>query len=243
MGIVKFNDMTSVDLGLIVQFIPSYKYPEREYETIHIPGKNGDLVLDKGSFQNVEKTYSLAKIFKKGQGFVASANAIASWLHSAKGYARLEDSYEPEYYRMAMYKSDGEMSNYYDIATVLEVTFECKPQRWLKSGEQEIQITNNYTIENPTSFDASPVIKLKTVAGQNCSITIGNNTMTLKAFDVVTDVIIDCENMECYFGNNLYNSKLVLNSGEFPVLKGNQKTTINITNATDIYIQPRWWTL
>ena len=52
MGVVTFNGKSTEELGLIVQFIPSYTFPEREYQTVNIPGRNGDLVLDKGSFRN-----------------------------------------------------------------------------------------------------------------------------------------------------------------------------------------------
>ena len=248
-GMLKFNGKSTSDLGLIVQFIPSYTFPEREYETLHIPGRNGDLIIDKGSFQNVEKTYSIAKVFKPGEKFISSANSIVSWLHSANGYARLEDSYEPDYYRMAMYKSDGEMNNYYDEATAIEITFECKPQRWLKAGEEQI-ISKNGTslvLKNPTSFDASPVLKFTAPTTGDVTITVGDNTMKLISIgDGETHtIIIDCENMECYDPNNnkLYNSKLQLVSGSFPVLKGNINTEIEISNATDLSVQPRWWTL
>lgn len=245
MGLVKFNGVSTSELGLIVQFIPTYSYPEREYDTIHIPGRNGDLVIDKGSFQNVERTYSLARVFKPGEHFVSIANSIVSWLHSANGYARLEDSYEPEYYRMAMFKSDGSMSNYYDQATAIDVTFECKPQRWLIIGDKEVSIQTGDSIKNPTDYDSSPNIKFTTVAGQATTITIGDNIMTLASMQESHTIIIDCENMECYdpINNTLHNSKLTLNSGKFPVLKGKTKTTISFTNASNFSIQPRWWTL
>lgn len=242
MGIVKFNEKSSEDLGLIVQFKPSYTYPEKEYEKLHIPGRNGDLVLDKGSYQNVEKTYSMAKVFKPGQDFIASASSITAWLHSANGYARLEDSYEPEYYRMALYKSNGEMSNYYDAATALDVTFECKPQRWLKSGEISVQINSGESLKNPTTFDASPIITLTTTA-TSVNLNVGDIAVQLINVPANTEITIDCENMECYSGNKLYNSSLKLLSGSFPVLKGSITTEITFTNAINVTIKPRWWTL
>ena len=143
MGVVTFNGKSTEELGLIVQFVPSYTFPEREYQTVNIPGRNGDLVLDKGSFRNTERSYSFAKIFQNGENFIEEANKIIAWLHSAKGYAVLSDTYEPEYYRMALYRSGGEMSNFYDKATVLDVTFECKPQRYLVEGDRPILITTN----------------------------------------------------------------------------------------------------
>lgn len=243
MGIVKFNGISSDDIGLIVQTIPSYSFPEKEYDKVHIPGKNGDLIVNKGSYKNVEKKYAFAKVFKPGDRFVSSAEAIVAWLSSAEGYARLEDSYEPDYYRMAMFKDEGELNNYYDMATVLDVTFECKPQRWLISGEKEITVTSGDTITNPTKFDAMPIIKIKTIPNQNSIINLGDFILTVLSFNESKDIIIDCENMECYSGNTLYNSSLQLNTNDFPVLKKASTTTITYENITELKIIPRWWTL
>lgn len=241
MGIVKFNDILSTDLGLVVQVKPTYNSPEREYSSLHIPGRNGDLIIDNGCYLNVDKTYSFAKVFRKGEKFVESANSIMSWLNSANGYARLEDSYEPDYYRLALYKQGGEMTNYYDQATVLDVTFECKPQRWLKSGDIEISIQNGMELYNPTNYDALPIIKFTTIPGINSVITIGDVILELTNFSNETEITIDCENMECYSKDTLHNSSLLLRSGKFPVLK--KETKITFENVNNLTIQPRWWTL
>ncbi len=245
MGIIKFNGISSEDLGITIQFIPSYTFPEKEYQTVSIPGRNGDLVIDNGSFKNVERTYSIAKIFKKGEKFVSMASAIASWLYSANGYARLEDSYEPDFYRMAIYKSDGSLSNYYDIATVLEVTFECKPERWLISGEKYVAMNSNDGIQNPTRFDSLPVITFTTIANEDTTINIEGTEIKIKRFDESKNLVIDCENMECYSDDDksTYNSHVVLTNNEFPKLKGNKRNIVTYTNATNFKIQPRWWTL
>ena len=247
MGVVTFNGVSTETLGLIVQFIPSYEYPEREYQSINVPGRNGDLILDKGSYRNIERSYSFAKVFNNNETFVNQANKIVSWLNSAKGYARLQDSYEPLYYRMALYKSEGSMSNFYDTATVLDVTFDCKPQRWLIEGDTPIAVTNGSTIPEKTSYDANPEITMTVAAnttatlgisstGYTCSISVG-------PFTENTTVTIDCENKECYSGNTLYNSKLTLTNGKFPVLPGSAVSTVSISNATNVTIKPRWWTL
>ena len=208
MGVVTFNGKSTEELGLIVQFIPSYTFPEREYQTVNIPGRNGDLVLDKGSFRNTERSYSFAKIFQNGENFIEEANKIIAWLHSAKGYAVLYDTYEPEYYRMALYRSSGEISNFYDKATVLDVTFECKPQRYLVEGDTPISITaNNQKIHSKTAYDANPIITFTVKPNQTATITISGCSIKVGEFDTETTVTVDCE------------------------------------NATNISIQPRWWTL
>lgn len=247
MGNITFNGISTESLGLIVQFFPTYHFPEKEYETVHIPGRNGDLVINKGSYKNVERTYSLAKVYSGTSGFIASSNSIASWLHSADGYARLEDTYEPDYYRMAMYKSDGDLNNFYDTATVIDVTFECKPQRWLKSGENEYNTDWFSENPNPTNYDALPIFIFETEPNTETVITVNDTTMRLVSLSSTQSikVVIDCENAECHSFDNttLYNSKLTLSSGKFPVLKASTTNTITVTGATNVKVIPRWWTL
>lgn len=255
MGVVIFNGTSSETLGLIVQFIPPYEFPEREYQAVNIPGRNGDLVLDKGSYRNVERTYSFAKIFQNGEKFHEQATKIVAWLSSAKGYARLEDTYEldenghPKYYRMAYFNNPGALSNFYDVATVLDVTFVCKPERWLTKGEDFVTKTSGQSITNPTDYDANPIITMDITNSNQATVTIGTKEITIGPFTGATSqnpisITIDCENKECYSGNTLYNSKLTLTNGTFPVLPGNETTTITFSNnVTNFKIQPRWWTL
>lgn len=249
MGVVTFNGTTSESLGLIVQFIPSYEFPEREYQAVNIPGRNGDLVLDKGSYKNVERTYSFAKIFQNGEKFHEQATKIIAWLNSAKGYARLEDTYElddngdPKYYRMAYYNNPGNLSNFYDTATLIDVTFICKPERWLITGEKFVTKTTGQTIDNPTDYDSNPVMKVTVAANTTATVQLGDCSMTIGPFTAQTEVTIDCENKECYSGNTLLNSKVSLSNGKFPVLPGKAETTITLTDVSSFQIQPRWWTL
>ena len=88
------------------------------------------------------------------------------------GYHRLEDSDDPEVYRLAMFRSKGSLQNYYDKATILNVTFECKPQRYLKIGERLISYSFDRVanldnieakIENPTLMKSLPEITLKNI--------------------------------------------------------------------------------
>ena len=134
MGIVVFNGISSQDLHIQVQTEPDYDFPEKDYEVTHVPGRNGDIVIDQGSWQNVSRKYNLAMDAVK-ISYTEVASKLVQWLHSASGYARLEDSYEPDFYRMAMYKDSGSISNIYNKAGQIEVEFTCKPQRYFKSGE------------------------------------------------------------------------------------------------------------
>ena len=46
MGVIVFNGISSKDVGIEVETFPEYTIPEREYEAIHVPGRNGDVIID-----------------------------------------------------------------------------------------------------------------------------------------------------------------------------------------------------
>ena len=50
MGVIIFNGIPSTNYGIHVEKPPVYATPERDYEVVHIPGRNGDLVIDNGSW-------------------------------------------------------------------------------------------------------------------------------------------------------------------------------------------------
>lgn len=242
MGNLKFNGVSTKDLGLVIQTHPDYTYPEKDLETTHIPGRNGDIIVDNNCWQNVDRVYSLASVFRPGTGFISNAESISKWLMSAKGYARLEDSYDPEIYRMAMCKASGTMSDYYGQATAIEVTFNCKPQRYLKTGETTKKYTgSSVAMSNPTSMSALPEI---TISGTTYSendvmlVTVSNenseviSTITLKEIPT-SSVTINSELQTVYSedGDNL-SAYVGLNEKEFPELQAG-KTTISVDKYTE----------
>ena len=59
MGTMIFNGFSTVDAGVVIQTPPVYEFPSRRSEVIQIQGKNGDIVIDKNSFNNVNREYNL----------------------------------------------------------------------------------------------------------------------------------------------------------------------------------------
>jgi phage-related protein len=97
-------------------------------------------------------------------------------------------------------------------------------------------LTASGTINNPTLFDAQPLIR---VYGTG-SITVNGVTITISEADGYTD--IDCELMECYKGNVLKNYAVSLDSTDFPVLSAGDNA-ISMSGVTSAIITPRWWTI
>ena len=234
MGVIIFNNKSSADCRIQVAHPPGYAYPERDYTITHIPGRNGDIIQDNGCYKNVERTYEVS-FDVPNEDFATYANAVSAWLHSTTGYARLEDSYEPNYYRMATYQESNIFENLYNQAGTATIVFECKPQRFLKTGDNIITIQNSLTIINPTGFEAYPLFK---VTGTSGVLTVNGNSITFSSIDDF--VILDCELQDAYKENINKNSTI---SGTFPVSKTGSTTISWTGDISSVTMKPRWWTI
>ncbi len=237
MGIVIFNHVSSKDYGIQVEHPPEYQTPAKDYELIHIPGRNGDLVIDSGSYQNVNRSYQIA-IGDERRDFTDMANIIAEWLHSASGYARLEDSYEPEYYRMAMFQSELSIENIMQHAGRVTVEFNCKPQRFLKSGEEILQLSSDTVLRNPTGFHSLPSIVVYG-SGQG---ELGVNGQAITITNINGFIVLDSDIQDAYKGSVNRNSDIILHNG-FPRFIPGENNIAWRGGITNVEVIPRWWTL
>lgn len=258
MGTMIFNGFSTVDAGVVIQTPPVYEFPSRRSEVIQIQGKNGDIVIDKNSFNNVNREYNLASVFRKNDSFIGNVRVLVDWLSSVSGYARLEDSYEPEYFRLATFRAGGQLPNFYDKATAMVVRFECKPQRFLKTGEVGIEFTRSthpdasfHKIENPTKYLALPEIN---VTGGVVSIELRSgddynnpdNTTILTVIDdtILEKITIDSDIQDVYTASSFLNNKVEVTNGFPKLYPGNNWIKITyLSSDTVVTIKPRWWVL
>lgn len=156
-----FDGKNSGNYGIYITGSAVYNAPEREVEMIEIPGRNGAFALDKGRFRNIEVTYPAGIYAESQEDFAQALSDLRNMLASRKGYCRLTDEYNPEEYRMAVYKSGLDVDPVaFQRAGEFDITFECKPQRFLTSGEEAVSITSGDTITNPTLFEAGPLLEI-----------------------------------------------------------------------------------
>lgn len=229
-----FNGESSLDHGVYVGGQGTFNAPQRDVSKVAIPGKNGDLVMDNGRWLNIEVPYNIVIM----QDFIERADDIRAWLCESKGYARLEDTYNPEYFRLARFSGPIEFETAaWNNAGRTTIVFDCKPQRFLKSGEHLVQMVNGGIILNPTRYESKPLIRI--VCSGNGTVTVGNHVITLTGISTYIDV--DSELQDCYAGNQSLNNKVTLSNG-FPVLSG--KTSIGWTGGvTSVYVAGRWYTV
>ena len=160
MNSIVFGGIDSSDYGIYISGEGVWNAPERDAETIQIPGRNGEYVLDKGNFKNIEVTYPAFNQEASYNDFRTKVDNFRNAISSLKGYQRLTDSFHPDEYRMAAFIGGLEVDPvlYNDKSMQMSITFNCKPQRFLTSGETQSNVTSGGTITNPTLFESHPLL-------------------------------------------------------------------------------------
>ena len=150
----------SLSLDTKVQFRPNQVHAARSVDTQQVLGKNGLYIIDHGAFENYTQSYdcffeNLSTVYVETssgnassistvtqasdsqEGFEETGHKIANWLLNPIGYQRLEDSYEPDIYRMARYVGPLDIENVIGLnrAGHFTLEFDCKPQKFLKQDE------------------------------------------------------------------------------------------------------------
>lgn len=177
---INFAGFNSGNFGIYISGEGVYNSPARSVETVSVPGRNGDVLIDQGKFENISVTYPAFAFADSQDEFreILSAyrNAIMSVFPTNNNYQNLVDTYHPNEYRQAVYISGLEADPVmYGRAATFSLTFLCKPQRFLNSGNTETVVTSGDTLTNPTRFAAKPFLRVNGY-GQ---ITIGNRSIRL----------------------------------------------------------------
>ena len=238
-----YNGMNSRDYGLHTSGEDTWTRPQPDVKRISVPGRNGDLIQLGNRYQNLEITYHCGIVKDLRTNF----DAFNAALLSNPGYHRLEDSYHPEHYRMAVFESalDPDVKKR-GIVGEVDITFNCKPQLFLKSGLVEQRIVSNGIIYNPTPYTAYPQIRFNfTASWEGGSITIGGRTLFCTNPETTSDIIIDCAKQDIYRKDTRenMNNKFILSDGEFFELKPGRNVVYYTGISYEVKITPNWWTV
>ena len=178
-----FGSANSSTYGVLLSGEGVFNAPKRDVEMISIPGRNGEYALDRGRFENIEVTYPAYNKESTMSSFSTNLANLRNVLSSYKGYQRLEDTFHPDEYRMATFIDGFEANPYmYTTASEMELKFNCKPQRFLKSGETAVSVANNGSINNPTLFESRPLLEVKGYG----AISINNDSIAIISEDIGT---------------------------------------------------------
>lgn len=169
-----FDGVDSRQFDAYIFDVDSHNAPAKQVNTATIPGRSGDLLLPGWRFGNVTHSYDVIIL----RHFERNYEELRNFLLSREGYCRLEDSIHPDEFYTAYFASDIQPEHRTRKPYgKFRLTFTRKPQRWLKSGEQEyVLLPRWYSPANPTKFGCYPLITLKckgeTITGDRFTIYI-----------------------------------------------------------------------
>lgn len=223
------------DFGITVSGEGTYNAPEIDYETVTIPGRNGDILIDKNRYKSIPVTYpaGITTDFPKN-----AAAARLFLLGNGVKNRRIEDDYNPDTYRMGVFTGPIDFETaFLSRAAEMDLEFLCRPERWLKAGEQPIPVENGVAVAN-LWMETKP--KIDIVGTGNGTISIGTSTITITG--MAGGIVIDSETENAYYDYENMNKNIMV-SGGFPKLQPG-KTTVKFSGGiVSVQITPRWWTL
>lgn len=157
-----FGPVNSSDFDVVISGEGVFDAPKKDVEKVSIPGRNGDLIIDRNRYENITVSYP-AYYYKPNMfDFRSVLDNFRSALASQRGYQRLEDTFHPDEFRLGMFADGFEVDPVkYNTAARFNIDFDCKPQRFLKSGEVPQEFDADGSIYNPTHYEAAPLLAVE----------------------------------------------------------------------------------
>lgn len=241
---ITFNGTASDTLGVRIERSPRIIRPRRKSDVVTIPGRNGDIVFMQDAWNNYIQPYEI--FFGTGADLSAetAADAVSTWLHSASDYARLEDTFEPDIYRLAYYTEETDIENALTEYGRTTIRFNCRPERFLKSGETAVTISSSGgSVTNPTKFAAKPLIRVNGSGNGTLTIAGTNKTYSVSLTGISSYIYLDCDEQNAYrtAADNQNAKVTITQGGDFPRLESGTNTISWTGSVTSVVITPRWF--
>lgn len=232
-GNLIINGINSQAYGVYISEAGTYDAPVRNYDNFQIPGRSGDLIIDRGTFSNVEITYQAFIQSNFGERFREWRNFLAK----QSGYLRIADTFHTGEYRKGKLRENIKIiSTAQDQIGAFAMIFDCAPQRYLNSGEEPVEFTESGSISNEYQ-PSDPVIR---VYGHG-EVGIGSQIITI-ASHPYEYIDIDSEIMDCHYGSTNCN-QYVSPMEQYPKLATGATGITLGEEITMVEITPRWWML
>ena len=219
-----FNGINSKDRGIIVNSLPSISKPEKRYEEIDVPGRNGKLYIDQKSYEAF--SYEITCTMMPD----SNMRVLSSWLN---GEGELILSTELDKFYKAIVKDQIDYEQVYRVCNQFKIHFEIQPIA-LSVKEKVLFLTEETMIDiQDSTYNTSPYIKLEGSGEINLSI---NNTQ-IAIHKIEEYIEFDCEIEEAFKGEKSCNQDI--ECVEFPKLQPGKNTISWTGNCTGLTLKYR----
>lgn len=224
---IMFNGAKSSYYGLLVSEYPTIPCVNEDVEEVEIEGRNGSLLIKKGTYKNRELHIKFKMI--DSDYFWSRFKKAETWLSNIRDNRLLYDRKDKCFIvKRVLF---GDISKELRLYGEFEVTFIVEPFLQDMSLFSRSWLENEYVITNQGDFETFPELKL--YGNGNIQVQINDDIFTIN--NVVDEVTINSELMLCY-GKYKENKLLDMNGG-FPVLKIGDNEIIVSSNITKTSIK------
>ena len=188
--ILEVNDKR-IDLskmGFCIKERPSIPTPERVIEAITIPGRDGDLHIEKGLKDidiNVNLNYmgdDLQNVVRKVKSYLLDCDKIIF-------------SDDPDFCYLVNFTKVGDIENEVNFYGDFEVTFNCRPLSYKLSSFKYVNARVPFIVDG---YKSLPLFKITKQAGEAFFILDSDPTTKILINTNATVVYVDCDSMTCY---------------------------------------------
>jgi predicted phage tail component-like protein len=227
---MKYNGKYAQELGLKIASRPNIPTPKREYKTVKIEGRDGDLHIDKGTYEDIEISIEFGYMIQDFSEWCALTREIKKWLCKVATDNKLILSDDAEFfYKVKSIESD-EIQRIYRRTGKIKVTFVCDPYIYLNDGEIEIPISNSiynaFEVCKPVYKITGEGVLTLTVNGKSATINVGQN------------LTIDTNLKLCYRDGATQNTAMTGDFNDLVFKEG--ENALTYTSGFNITVIPNW---
>ena len=216
-------------MGFALTKRPEFPAPVKNYKEYSIPGRNGKLYEDTGTYEDIQFEIKMNYISSEYQWDI-KWHEVKRWLFKS-GHKRLSFSDSPDiYYRIKRIELSSNERRVIQSGE-FTVTFTCDVYSYLIEGlkKHDIQdvLLNRYDESEPVYFIKGEGMCILNINGRECKCNVGQN------------LTIDTSLMLSYREDGtLQNSAINADYSELILAEG--KNSIAITEGFELKIIPNW---
>lgn len=230
-----FNGYQAEDLGFIVVEGAPETLANENYEVVEIEGRSGSLIINKGTYPDIERTFTITAIdYIEDENIEEMMNNIKKWFFNVTDN-RLYYAFSNKYHIVKKVIFDEDVRTSFEQFGDFQVTFLCEPFYYEDEPTLTYMPGNTYRYVNDGDFESYPKIIFH---GMGTMEIIVNGEST-KVNNVQSLLQLDSQLLVCVDGDLHNRNKDLI--GDYPVFKIGENI-IQVPSGqgiTQIVITPR----
>lgn len=238
-GVVTFAGKSSNNYGMRLLAKITFETPERDYDEIEVPGRDGSLLIDRGRYKKIGRDFDFVITKLPNYSSIETQlNDISNWLNASKGWQDLQFDGDPDHIYRAAITSSLKLNRESPNRAMGTISFVVHPVKYLNTGRELVAVTNGLVLVNPYAIDSFPKITISGTGGG--TFNFGSTAFRLQ--NITQGIVIDVQNQSAVSLNDGLPAYSQVLTYPFPTLvPGNNK--ISFPAGFSVSIIPNWGVL